>query len=105
MLPAVHVITTKHSCPTRRIPLAYPVFRPFANQPPLADSAQGVGLNEILAFATERLADYKVPETIEVVDKIPRNTPGKVDRQLLLTEPGCLNMRHTDGAIAAANDR
>ena len=51
----------------------------------LEDSAQGVGLNEILAFATERLADYKVPETIEVVDKIPRNTLGKIDRQLLLT--------------------
>jgi acyl-CoA synthetase (AMP-forming)/AMP-acid ligase II len=50
----------------------------------LADSAQGVGLNEILAFATERLADYKVPETLEVVDKIPRNTLGKIDRQLLL---------------------
>jgi acyl-CoA synthetase (AMP-forming)/AMP-acid ligase II len=46
----------------------------------LADSAQGVGLNEILAFATERLADY----TLEIVDKIPRNTLGKIDRQLLL---------------------
>jgi acyl-coenzyme A synthetase/AMP-(fatty) acid ligase len=50
----------------------------------LADSAQGVGLNEILAFASERLADYKVPETLEIVDKIPRNTLGKIDRQLLL---------------------
>jgi long-chain acyl-CoA synthetase len=51
----------------------------------LADSAQSVDLNEILAFATERLADYKVPETLEIVDNIPRNTIGKVDRQLLLT--------------------
>jgi acyl-CoA synthetase (AMP-forming)/AMP-acid ligase II len=42
-------------------------------------------LNEILAFATERLADYKVPETLEIVDKIPRNTLGKIDRRLLLT--------------------
>jgi acyl-CoA synthetase (AMP-forming)/AMP-acid ligase II len=51
----------------------------------LADSAQSVDLNEVLAFATERLADYKVPETLEIVGKIPRNALGKIDRQLLLT--------------------
>lgn len=45
----------------------------------LADGPQSVDLNEILTFATERLADYKVPETLEVVDKIPRNTLGKID--------------------------
>jgi long-chain acyl-CoA synthetase len=51
----------------------------------LADSAQSVDLKEILAFATERLADYKVPETLEIVYKIPRNTLGKIDRQSLST--------------------
>ena len=51
----------------------------------LADSGQSVDADEILAFATERLADYKVPETLEIVDRIPRNTLGKIDRQLLLT--------------------
>ena len=51
----------------------------------LADSAQSVDLTEILAFATERLADYKVPETIKIVAKIPHNTLGKIDRQSLLT--------------------
>ena len=51
----------------------------------LADSAQSVVLNEILDFATERLADYKVPETLDIVGQIPRNALGKVDRQLLLT--------------------
>jgi long-chain acyl-CoA synthetase len=51
----------------------------------LADSAQSVDLDGILAFATERLADYKVPQTLKIVDKIPRNTLGKIDRQLLLT--------------------
>ena len=50
----------------------------------LADGAQSVDLNEILAFASERLADYKVPEALEIVDKIPRNALGKIDRQLLL---------------------
>jgi long-chain acyl-CoA synthetase len=51
----------------------------------LADGAQSVDVNEILAFAAERLADYKVPETLEIANKIPRNTLGKIDRQLLLT--------------------
>jgi len=50
----------------------------------LADGAQSVDLNEILAFASERFADYKVPEALEIVDKIPRNALGKIDRQLLL---------------------
>jgi len=50
----------------------------------LTDSAQSIDLNEILAFARERLADYKVPETLKIADKIPRNTLGKIDRQLLL---------------------
>jgi acyl-CoA synthetase (AMP-forming)/AMP-acid ligase II len=50
----------------------------------LADGAQSLDLNEILAFASQRLADYKVPEALEIVDKIPRNTLGKIDRQLLL---------------------
>jgi acyl-coenzyme A synthetase/AMP-(fatty) acid ligase len=51
----------------------------------LADGAQSADLYEILVFVTERLADYKVPETLEIVDKIPRNTLGKIDRQLLLS--------------------
>ena len=54
----------------------------------LADSAQSIDLTEILAFARERLADYKVPETLKIVDKIPRNTLGKIDRQLLLPKNG-----------------
>ena len=51
----------------------------------LAGSAQSVDLSEILAFATKRLADYKVPEALKIVGKIPRNTLGKIDRQSLLT--------------------
>jgi long-chain acyl-CoA synthetase len=51
----------------------------------LADRAQSVVLNDILAFATKRLADYKVPETLEIIDNIPRNALGKIDRRLLLT--------------------
>jgi acyl-CoA synthetase (AMP-forming)/AMP-acid ligase II len=51
----------------------------------LADGAQSIDIHEILAFASEQLADYKVPEFIEIVDKIPRNTLGKINRQLLPT--------------------
>jgi acyl-CoA synthetase (AMP-forming)/AMP-acid ligase II len=51
----------------------------------LVDRAQIVVLKEILAFATKRLADYKVPETLEIIDHIPRNALGKIDRRLLLT--------------------
>ena len=50
----------------------------------LTDGAQSVDIDAILAFATELLADYKVPETLKIVDKIPRNTLGKIDRRLLL---------------------
>ena len=49
----------------------------------LADNAESVDLSEILVFATEQLADYKVPETLKIVDEIPRNTLGKIDRQFL----------------------
>jgi acyl-CoA synthetase (AMP-forming)/AMP-acid ligase II len=55
---------------------------------PPADSAQSIDLSQILAFARERLADYKVPETLKIVDKIPRNTLGKIDRQLLSAKDG-----------------
>jgi long-chain acyl-CoA synthetase len=46
----------------------------------VVDSAQSADLNGILAFAAEQLADYKLPETLRIVDKIPRNTLGKIDR-------------------------
>jgi long-chain acyl-CoA synthetase len=51
----------------------------------LSEYAQSVEPDEILNFATERLADYKVPEALEIVDQIPRNTLGKIDRQSVLT--------------------
>jgi acyl-CoA synthetase (AMP-forming)/AMP-acid ligase II len=59
----------------------------------LADSAQSVDRNKILAFAAERLADYKVPETLEIVGEIPRNTLGKIDRPLLTIIAKCESPR------------
>jgi acyl-CoA synthetase (AMP-forming)/AMP-acid ligase II len=43
-------------------------------------------LNEILAGVTALLADYKVPESLEMVDAIPRNGLGKIDRRSLLAK-------------------
>jgi HIP---CoA ligase len=33
---------------------------------------------EVVAFARERMANYKVPRTVDVVDALPRNASGKV---------------------------
>lgn len=47
---------------------------------------RGIILKELLAGVTALLADYKVPESLEVVDAIPRNGLGKIDRQSLLAK-------------------
>jgi acyl-CoA synthetase (AMP-forming)/AMP-acid ligase II len=36
---------------------------------------------ELIAFARERLADYKVPRKLYIVDKIPRTATGKIQRR------------------------
>jgi hypothetical protein len=41
-------------------------------------------LKEILAGVAALLADYKVPESLEMVDAIPRNSLGKIVRKSLL---------------------
>jgi len=50
----------------------------------LADGVQSADVNELLAHITGQLADYKVPESLQIVHEIPRNATGKIDRQLLL---------------------
>jgi acyl-CoA synthetase (AMP-forming)/AMP-acid ligase II len=37
----------------------------------------------IAATASSALADYKVPERVEVVEKLPRTAAGKIDRAVL----------------------
>lgn len=41
-------------------------------------------VNDILEVARTQLADYKMPERLQVVSSIPRNATGKVDRTALL---------------------
>jgi long-chain acyl-CoA synthetase len=50
----------------------------------LADNSGKSILDDILANAKARLADYKVPEWLEVVNEIPKNALGKIDRKSLL---------------------
>jgi acyl-CoA synthetase (AMP-forming)/AMP-acid ligase II len=33
---------------------------------------------EIIAYAAERLAKYKCPKTVDIVDELPRNPTGKI---------------------------
>jgi fatty-acyl-CoA synthase len=40
--------------------------------------------DELRAFCSQRLADYKVPRQIAFVDELPRNATGKVLKQQLL---------------------
>ena len=40
---------------------------------------------ELIAFARERLAAYKCPRRVVVVEKLPRNAMGKIERSKLMT--------------------
>ncbi len=44
--------------------------------------------DELLAFCAERLADYKRPRQLHVVDELPRNATGKVMKHLLQVPVG-----------------
>jgi long-chain acyl-CoA synthetase len=48
---------------------------------------------ELLAFARERLADYKVPESIVFRDELPKGLTGKILRRALHQEEGALATR------------
>jgi fatty-acyl-CoA synthase len=43
----------------------------------------GVGVDDVIAFARERLARYKVPKEVVFIDALPRNPSGKVQKHLL----------------------
>ena len=51
----------------------------------LVEGAQQVALEQVLATLRARLAEYKVPEHLRIVDVIPRNQLGKVDRKKLVS--------------------
>ena len=43
---------------------------------------------EVIAYAKSRLAPYKVPKTVEIVDAIPRSEATKVNRRALVEARG-----------------
>jgi bile acid-coenzyme A ligase len=43
---------------------------------------------EVITFAKSRLAPYKVPKTVELVDQIPRSEATKVSRSALVDARG-----------------
>jgi long-chain acyl-CoA synthetase len=51
----------------------------------LASGANETIVAEILQNVAKRLASYKVPEDLQVVDALPRNALSKVDRKMLQT--------------------
>ncbi len=45
---------------------------------------QNLGKDEILAFLGDRLAKYKIPQYVQVMDSLPRNGTGKIMRNTLI---------------------
>ncbi|NDJ87474.1 MAG: long-chain fatty acid--CoA ligase [Chloroflexi bacterium] len=43
---------------------------------------------EFLGYLRERLAKYKIPKSVVVVDALPRTGPGKIDKKLLQSQYG-----------------
>jgi bile acid-coenzyme A ligase len=60
-------------------------------------SDPAVGADEVITFARDRLAPYKVPKTVEFVDIIPRSEAMKLNRAQLTAERGA--------AVAAEDGR
>jgi bile acid-coenzyme A ligase len=53
-----------------------------------ADPASPPAAQEVIAYAKSRLAAYKVPKTIEIIDAIPRSEATKVNRGRLIEARG-----------------
>jgi acyl-CoA synthetase (AMP-forming)/AMP-acid ligase II len=49
----------------------------------VADGASPLDPGAVLAYAAQRLASYKRPRLLRVVDALPRNAMGKVQRSAL----------------------
>jgi fatty-acyl-CoA synthase len=42
-----------------------------------------VSADEIIAYARQRIANYKTPKSVEFIDVLPRNASGKILRRQL----------------------
>ncbi len=62
------------------------------------EPGSGTTVDELVAFAASRLADYKVPRQIRVVAQLPRNAGGKVVKSDLAATP-TVGERHGTGQL------
>jgi len=53
-----------------------------------ADASAPPTAEDVIAFAKSRLAAYKVPKTVELIDRVPRSEATKVNRGALVAERG-----------------
>ncbi|MGV0625669.1 fatty-acid--CoA ligase FadD5 [Mycolicibacter minnesotensis] len=60
-------------------------------------SRPGLTLAELEGFLTERLARYKHPKALEIVDALPRNPAGKVLKTELRVSYGTVQVASSDG--------
>jgi acyl-CoA synthetase (AMP-forming)/AMP-acid ligase II len=49
----------------------------------MTDAGQQATRQEIIGFTRERLAHYKCPRTVDIIDALPRNPSGKVLKRAL----------------------
>lgn len=49
----------------------------------IPNPGHSLSIDEILDFCDEHLADFKVPKYVKIVDTLPRNPAGKVDKRVL----------------------
>jgi acyl-CoA synthetase (AMP-forming)/AMP-acid ligase II len=57
------------------------VLRKEDGEEAAASAPPSVGEKELIAFSRQRLADFKVPRRIHIVDEIPRTATGKIQRR------------------------
>jgi len=66
--------------------------------------APAVGEDELIAFARERLAGYKLPRSVDFVDELPRSAAGKVlKRELRARYASPAGSASRPGALSAAS--
>ena len=65
---------------------------------PAAEAA--VEVSEVREFAAQRLSQAMVPSAIQVLDKLPRNVNGKLDRRALPDAQRVLDEKRPEGASA-----
>lgn len=66
------------------------VARPLASGSVLAAylEAEGLDRQAVVAHCQERLASYKIPQSIQLLDELPRSSTGKVSLGALVGQPG-----------------